>query len=80
MKPPGKWNQLVVTCDKNHIWVELNGTRVSTMDLDAWSQKNKRPDGSTHKFDTAFRNHPRTGYIGLVIVEGAISTADLWAW
>ena len=27
---------------------------------------NKRPDGSTHKFTgTAWKNHPRHGYIGL---------------
>ncbi len=65
MKPAGQWNHLVVTCDENRISVELNGRQVSTMDLDEWTQKNKRPDGSTHKFDTAFHDHPRTGYIGL---------------
>jgi hypothetical protein len=35
------------------------------MDLDQWTEPNKRPDGSAHKFDIAYKNHPRKGYIGL---------------
>lgn len=65
MRPAGEWNQLVVTCDKNKLAVELNGETVTRMDLDQWPEKNKRPDGSTHKFDVAFKEHPRRGYIGL---------------
>ncbi len=65
MKPAGQWNHMVVTCDNNHISVDVNGQRVSEMDLDQWTEKNKRPDGSDHKFDIAFRHHPRAGYIGL---------------
>ena len=26
---------------------------------------NRRPDGSEHKFDVAYKDHPRKGYIGL---------------
>jgi alpha-3'-ketoglucosidase len=65
MKPVGEWNHMVITCDKNLISVELNGVPVSKMDLDQWTTKNKRPDGSDHKFDIAFKDHPRSGYIGL---------------
>ncbi len=65
MQPAGEWNHLVVTCDKNLITVQVNGEQVSQMDLDQWPTKNKRPDGSDHKFDVAFRDHPRAGYIGL---------------
>ncbi len=65
MKPAGQWNHLVVTCDKNYISVDLNGKLVSEMDLDEWTESSKRPDGSDHKFDTVFRDHPRSGYIGL---------------
>ncbi len=64
-KPAGEWNHMVVTCDQNHISVDVNDKRVSEMDLDQWTEKNKRPDGSEHKFDIAFRKHPRAGYIGL---------------
>jgi len=65
MKPVGEWNQIVVTCDKNIIAVELNGEAVTRMDLDEWTAPNKRPDGSDHKFDIAYKDHPRKGYIGL---------------
>jgi hypothetical protein len=65
LKPIGQWNHAVVTCDKNLITVELNGEKVTTMDMDQFTEKNKRPDGSIHKFDIAYKDHPRKGYIGL---------------
>ena len=65
MKPAGEWNHIEITCDRNRIEVNLNGETVTRMDLDQFTQPNRRPDGSPHKFDTAFRNHPRRGYIGL---------------
>ena len=33
--------------------------------LDQWPEKNKRADGTDHKFDVAYKDHPRHGYIGL---------------
>lgn len=65
MKPVGEWNHLVITCDRNLLTVELNGEKVNRMDLDEWKEPNKRPDGSPHKFDIAYKDHPRKGYIGL---------------
>ena len=65
MKPVGEWNHMVVTCDHNILAVELNGEKVSRMDLDEWKEPNKRPDGTSHKFDVAYKDHPRRGYIGL---------------
>lgn len=65
MKPVGEWNHIQITCNKNKIEVDLNGERVSEMNLDEWKQKNKRPDGTDHKFDVAYKDHPRKGYIGL---------------
>jgi hypothetical protein len=65
MKPAGEWNHMVVTCDRNSIRVEVNGESVASMTLDQFTEPNKRPDGSSHKFDVAYRDHPRTGYIGL---------------
>ncbi|MBI3839897.1 MAG: DUF1080 domain-containing protein [Planctomycetia bacterium] len=65
MKPVGEWNHMVITCDKSLISVELNGAMVTQMDLDQWTAKNKRPDGSEHKFDVVYKDHPRNGYIGL---------------
>jgi hypothetical protein len=65
MRPAGEWNHIVVTSRRNLIEVELNGQQVTRMDLDEWIEKNKRPDGSGHKFDIAYKDHPREGYIGL---------------
>lgn len=65
MRPAGQWNHLEVTCDKNLIAVRVNGEAVSRMDLDEWTAPNRRPDGSEHKFDVAYKDHPRRGYIGL---------------
>jgi endo-1,4-beta-xylanase len=65
MKPAGEWNHARITCDRNRIEVEINGRLVSTMDLDEWTEPNRRPDGTPHKFDVAYKDHPRAGYIGL---------------
>jgi len=65
LKPIGQWNHCQITCDRNRISVELNGEQVSHMNLDEWTEHNKRPDGSPHKFDHAFKDHPRAGYLGL---------------
>ena len=65
MKPAGEWNRAEITCDDNEIKVVLNGETVAEMDLDEWTEEYKRPDGTKHKFPTAFKDHPRRGYIGL---------------
>jgi hypothetical protein len=64
MRPAGEWNRLVLTCDRNRIAVELNGEAVTAMDLDQFPEPYKRPDGTRHKFDVAYRDHPRQGYLG----------------
>src|ERR1700704_3693151 len=38
MKPVGQWNHLVITCNKNIITIELNGAKVTRMDLDEWTR------------------------------------------
>jgi hypothetical protein len=65
MKPVGEWNHIVITSDRNVLEVELNGEKVTRMDFDEWTKPNTRPDGSMHKFDIAYKDHPRKGYIGL---------------
>jgi hypothetical protein len=65
MKPVGEWNHLVVRCDKGVIEVELNGEKVTRMDMDQFTKPYLRPDGTKHKFDIAYKDHPRRGYIGL---------------
>ena len=65
MKPVGEWNHIVITSDRNVLAVELNGETVSRMNLDEWPEPNKRADGTTHKFDVAYKDHPRKGYVGM---------------
>ena len=65
MKPAGEWNHIEITCNKALIAIVLNGEKVTRMNLEEWAEPNKRPDGSSHKFDAAYKNHPRQGYIGL---------------
>jgi hypothetical protein len=65
MKPAGEWNHIEITCDDSRIEVVLNGQKVTQMDLDEWTEINKRPDGTPHKFDVAYRDHPRKGYVGI---------------
>jgi hypothetical protein len=65
MKPAGEWNHAEVTCNGSIIDVVLNGEHVNHIDLDQFTEPNKRPDGTPHKFDIAYKNHPRSGYIGL---------------
>jgi Domain of Unknown Function (DUF1080) len=65
MKPAGEWNHMEVTCNKGVIDVALNGEKVNHADLDQFTEPNKRPDGSAHKFDVVYKDHPHKGYIGL---------------
>ena len=65
MKPIGEWNHTEIACIGNRIEVVLNGEAVTRADLDQFTEPNKRPDGTAHKFDVAYKDHPRRGYIGL---------------
>ena len=65
MKPVGEWNHLQVTSHGSVIEVEVNGKLVSRVDLSEWNAPNVRPDGTAHKFDIAYKDHPLKGYIGL---------------
>ncbi len=65
MKPTGAWNHIEIINDKNLIEVVLNDELVTRADLDKFTQPNRRPDGSEHKFDIAYKDHPRLGFVGL---------------
>lgn len=65
MRPVGEWNHIEITCQGPRIEVVLNGERVNAVDLSKFTEANKRPDGTSHKFDVVYRDHPRAGYIGL---------------
>ncbi len=65
MKPAGEWNNARIVSRGGRLEVSINGEVVSAIDLEAWTEPNRRPDGTAHKFDVAWRDHPRTGYVGL---------------
>src|SRR5437867_201718 len=65
MKPVGEWNHIEITVDRSHIDIVLNRERVTVADLSRFTEPNRRPDGSAHKFDVAYKEHPQRGYIGL---------------
>lgn len=64
VKKPGEWNRMAITCKANKIEVVLNGQRIIDMDLDKWTEAHKNPNGSRNKFNTAYKDMPRVGYIG----------------
>ncbi len=37
-KETGEWNQYTITCDKNKIYVVLNGVQIIDMDVDLWTE------------------------------------------
>ena len=65
MKPAGEWNHIEITCDGGTIEVALNGEKVNHLELDKFTEPNKRPDGTSHKFPIAYKDHPHRGYLGL---------------
>lgn len=65
MRPAGEWNHIEILSNTNRIEVVLNGEPVTRADLSLFTEPRKRPDGSGHKFDVAYRDHPQGGYIGL---------------
>jgi hypothetical protein len=45
--------------------VVLNGLKIISMDLNRWKEPHKNPDGTPNKFNTAYKDMPRSGAIGL---------------
>jgi hypothetical protein len=64
-KPVGEWNHIIITSNRNKVVVELNGEKVVDADLGKFEKPNLRPDGTPHKFDIAYKDHPQKGFIGL---------------
>jgi hypothetical protein len=65
MRPVGEWNHIEITCRGTQIEIVLNAERVNSVDLAKFIKPNERPDGTAHKFDVAWADHVRRGYIGL---------------
>jgi len=46
VKQPGEWNRFTITCAGQRITVELNGEKVTDMDMSLWTSAKTNPDGS----------------------------------
>ncbi|MHC4551342.1 MAG: family 16 glycoside hydrolase [Planctomycetota bacterium] len=65
IKPVGEWNRMTITADGPRVCVVLNNQAVLDIDLDNWTEAHKNPDGSKNKFNIAYKDLPRSGWIGL---------------
>ncbi|MCF7957155.1 MAG: DUF1080 domain-containing protein [Phycisphaerae bacterium] len=65
VKPAGQWNHLTIGAQGHKIAVVLNGEVVVNMDLNDWPEAHKNKDGTPNKFNIAYKDLPRKGYIGL---------------
>jgi sugar phosphate isomerase/epimerase len=61
----GEWNKYTIVCKANKINIILNGERVIDMDLNNWREAHLNPDGTPNKFNTAYKDMPRKGHLGL---------------
>jgi len=67
VKKPGEWNHMTVTCTGKNIQVDINGEKVSDMNMNLWTNAKTNPDGSEIPawLSTPFAELPTVGKIGL---------------
>ena len=77
VKKPGKWNKMSVTCIDKVITVELNGKKVTEMNMALWTSGKKNPDGTDIPawLNTPFAELPTKGKIGF---QGKHAGAPIW--
>jgi len=64
VKPAGKWNRMTIMANDSKICVILNNQPIQEIDLNDWPTAHKNPDGTNNKFDIAYKDLPRKGWIG----------------
>jgi len=64
VRKAGEWNHVVLTCRGPRILAWMNGVQIIDMNLDQWTEAHKNPDGTPNKFNTAYKDMPRRGYLG----------------
>lgn len=69
-KPAGEWNRYTIACVDSRIYVVFNGEQVIDIDLDDWTEAHQNPDGTRNKFETALKDYPRVGPVGLQGIHG----------
>lgn len=77
VKKPGEWNHYTITCNGQQLTVELNGEKVTAMDMRKWTSAKQNPDGSEIPswLSRPFAELETQGYIGL---QGKHAGAPIW--
>ena len=77
VKKPGEWNKMKITAKGQRIIVELNGQKVTDMDMSLWTSGKINPDGSEIPswLPKPFAELPTKGYIGF---QGKHGEATIW--
>jgi hypothetical protein len=77
VKKPGEWNHMRVKCVGQRITVNLNGKKVTGMDMSKWTSGTTNPDGSEIPswLPKPFAELPTKGFIGL---QGKHGDATIW--
>jgi len=63
-KPAGEWNSMQITAQGPKLQVVMNGEKIVDINLDNWTQAGMNPQGTRNKFKYAYKDIPRTGFIG----------------
>lgn len=61
---PGEWTNIQIRCQGPHISVTVNGEKVSSANVDKFTEPGQSPDGTKNKFKQAVKDFPRKGYLG----------------
>jgi sugar phosphate isomerase/epimerase len=64
VKKPGQWNRMTILANGPQVAAVLNNQLVFDINLDDWTEPHKNPDGTQNKFDIAYKDLPRQGWIG----------------
>ncbi|NLK40862.1 MAG: DUF1080 domain-containing protein [Planctomycetes bacterium] len=64
VKPAGQWNRMTIWAQGPKIKVALNNQVIVDVNLNDWTEAGKNPDGSRNKFDIAYKDLPRSGFLG----------------
>lgn len=64
MRPAGQWNRMTIRANGPAVEIVLNNEPIVAIILDDWTEAGRNPDGSGNKFAVAYKELPRTGFIG----------------
>jgi len=63
-RPAGEWNPMRITAKGPRLQVMMNDEVIADINLDQWTEAGKNPQGTPNKFKYAYKDMPRSGFIG----------------